>query len=300
MTIERTQAVNFHGEDVQPSPPDLALFHVIPVPYEKSVSYGTGTAAGPQAILDASCQLELFDGKSVPADFGIHTLPMLDCSGSHEDALARIEAAVAACLSLEKIPIVLGGEHTITYGAIRALQQKHLDFGVVQFDAHADLRETYGGSLFSHACVMKRVFDLGIPLLQLGTRSYSLEEHTLRQEQEIAHIDAEDIFRMDVHEFVLPANFPEKVFITFDVDGLDPSIMPATGTPVPGGLNWYQAMWLLEGIVDSRICIGFDVVELAPVPVLPSSSFTAAQLVYTIMGFLSRSQINRKYWGLCT
>jgi agmatinase len=300
MTIERTPAVNFHGEDVLSSPPGKALFHVIPVPYEKSVSYGTGTADGPQAILDASCQLELFDGKSVPADFGIHTLPMLDCSGSHEEALIRVEAAVAACVSLDKVPVVLGGEHTITIGTMRALQHKHPSFGVVQFDAHADLRETYEGSPFSHACVMKRVFDSGIPILQLGTRSFSLEEHNLRQKHSIAHINAENISRMDIGTFVLPVDFPEKVFITFDVDGLDPSIMPATGTPVPGGLSWYQTIWLLEKIIDSRICIGFDVVELAPIPQLHSSSFTAAQLIYTIMGFLSRSQINRKYWRLLT
>jgi agmatinase len=298
MTTEHTPAVSFHGEDVLPSPPDLALFHVIPAPYEKSVSYGTGTADGPQAILDASCQLELFDGKSIPADFGIHTLPMLDCSGSHEEALARVEAAVAACVSLDKIPVVLGGEHTITYGAIRALRQKHSDFGVVQFDAHADLRETYEGSPFSHACVMKRIFDLGIPLLQLGTRSYSFAEHNLRQKHCIEHANAEDIFLMDINEFVLPVGFPEKVYITFDIDGLDPSIMPATGTPVPGGLSWYQAICLLELIIGRHICIGFDVVELAPIPYLHSASFTAAQLVYNIMGYLSRSHINRKYRGL--
>jgi agmatinase len=298
MTAEYIPSVNFHGEDVPPSAPDQALFHVIPVPYEKSVSYGTGTANGPQAILDASCQLELFDGKSVPAELGIHTQPMLDCSGSHEEALARVETVVAACLSYEKIPVVLGGEHTITYGAVQALQQKYPDFGVVQFDAHADLRETYEGSLFSHACVMKRVFDRGIPLFQLGTRSYSLEEHSLRQKHEIAHIDAEDLSRMDICEFVLPVDFPDQVYITFDVDGLDPSIMPATGTPVPGGLTWYQTMGLLQRIIESRICIGFDVVELAPVPLLHSASFTAAQLVYATMGFLSRSHINRRYWGI--
>jgi agmatinase len=293
-----TPSVNFHGEDVPPSAPDRALFHVIPVPYEKSVSYGTGTGGGPQAILDASCQLELFDGKGIPAELGIYTQPMLDCSGSHQEALTRVETAVAACLSHNKIPIILGGEHTITYGAIRALQQKYLDFGVVQFDAHADLRETYEGSPFSHACVMKRIFDLGIPLFQLGTRSYSLEEHTLRQKQKIGHIDAENIFGMNIGEFALPTDFPDQVYITFDVDGLDPSIMPATGTPVPGGLTWYQAMGLLQRIMDSRICVGFDMVELAPVPLLHSASFTAAQLVYTMMGFLGRSPINRTYWGL--
>jgi agmatinase len=296
MTSESLPSVNFHGEDVPPSAPDRALFHVIPVPYEKSVSYGTGTAEGPQAILDASCQLELFDGQGIPAECGIHTQPMLDCRGSHEEALARVETAVTTCLLHEKIPIMLGGEHTITYGAIRALRQKYPDLGVVQFDAHADLRETYEGSSFSHACVMKRVFDMGVPLLQLATRSYSLEEHTLRQGQGIAHIDARDIFLMDIDDFALPADFPEKIYISFDVDGLDPSIMPATGTPVPGGLTWYQAMGLLQRIMDCRICIGFDVVELAPVPLLHSASFTAAQLVYAMMGFLCRSHKNRKYW----
>jgi agmatinase len=298
MTSEYTPSVNFHGEDVSSSAPDLALFHVIPVPYEKSVSYGTGTANGPQAILDASCQLELFDGKGVPAEVGIHTQPMLDCSGSHEEALAGIEKAVTSCLSHGKIPVILGGEHTITFGAVRALRQKYSEFGVVQFDAHADLRETYEGSPFSHACVMKRIFDMGVPLFQVGTRSYSLEEHALRRKHAIAHIDAEDIFRMDIDAFALPANFPEKVYITFDVDGFDPSIMPSTGTPVPGGLTWYQAMGLLGKIMDSRVCIGLDVAELAPVPFLHCASFTAAQLVYTMMGFLGRSQMNRKYHGL--
>jgi agmatinase len=298
MTVESIPSANFHGEDVPPSAPDRALFHVIPVPYEKSVSYGTGTADGPQAILDASCQLELFDGKGIPAELGIYTQPMLDCSGSYQEALARVETAVVASLSHNKIPVMLGGEHTITSGAIRALRQKYPDFGVVQFDAHADLRETYEGSPFSHACVMKRIFDLGIPLFQLGTRSYSLEEHSLRQKHAISHIDAEVIFRMDINQFVLPVDFSEKVFITFDVDGLDPSIMPATGTPVPGGLTWYQAMGLLQRIMDSRICIGFDVVELAPVPLLHGASFAAAQLVYAMMGFLSRSPINRTYWGI--
>jgi agmatinase len=298
MTSKYTPSVNFHGEDVSPSDPEQALFHVIPVPYEKSVSYGTGTANGPQAILDASCQLELFDGKGVPADHGIYTQPMLDCSGSHEEALAGIEKAVTACLAHKKIPVILGGEHTITSGAVRALRQKYSEFGVVQFDAHADLRETYEGSSFSHACVMKRIFDMGVPLFQLGTRSYSLEEHALRRKYAISHIDAEDIFRMDIDGFALPADFPEKVYVSFDVDGLDPSIMPATGTPVPGGLTWYQTMGLLERIMDSRVCIGFDVVELAPVPFLHSASFAAAQLVYAMMGFLGRSQMNRKYHGL--
>ncbi len=293
-----TDLLHFHGDDVSPSSPDEALFHVVPVPYEKTVSYEAGTADGPEAILRASCQLELFDGRNIPADYGIHTAPFVDCDGSAEDVLSRITAAVNNCLSFDGIPVVLGGEHTVTVGVIDALQQKYDNFGVIQFDAHADLRHTYQGSPYSHACVMKRIFDKNIPFYQIGTRSYSHEEHLLRQEHAIPFLDAEEIFKQGVEAFTLPADFPEKVFVTFDIDVLDPALMPATGTPVPGGLTWYQAMWLLEKVMDCRVCIGFDVVEFAPMPHFHGASFTAAQLVYNMMGFLTRSEVNRKYWKL--
>jgi agmatinase len=292
------QILNFHGTDVPPSPPQSALFHVIPVPYEESVSYGTGTAGGPQAILEASAQLELFDGRLIPAAYGIHTIAPVDCSGTPPQVLARIETAVGRCLALGRCPVVLGGEHTVTSGAIAALQKKHERFGVIQFDAHADLRDSYQGSPFSHACVMRRVVEQGIPILQLGTRSYSLEEQRYRREHAISYFDAETIWRRGIDTVTLPADFPDQVYLTFDVDGLDAAVMPATGTPVPGGLSWYQALWLIERIMADRVCLGFDVVEFAPLASLHGAAFTAAQLTYAIMGYLVGSQLNRRYWRL--
>ena len=283
--------LHFHGQDVAPAAPQEALFHVIPAPMEQSVSYGTGAAQGPAAILAASAQLELFDshGGDIPAAAGIYTAPPVDCQGGSQQVLARIEEAVAKTLRLGKIPVLLGGEHTVTLGAIGALHQQGQRFGVIQFDAHADLRDSYEGSPYSHACVMRRIHELGIPIYQLGTRSYSLEEWQYRQQQRIAYRDAEDIWRQgdDLH---LPDDFPEQVYITFDIDGLDGAILPATGTPVPGGLTWYQALSLLEQIFTTRRCLGFDLVELAPIPGLHQADFAAAQLVYQMMGMHGRSK----------
>lgn len=292
-----SKQLSFHGEDVSPALPQDALFHVLPVPYEESVSYGTGTAQGPAAILHASEQLELFTGKNVPAEYGIYTAPMVDCSGGCKSTLVNIEREVAITLAHNKLPVVLGGEHTVTCGVVEALRKSHDSFGVIQFDAHADLRDSYEGSKYSHACVMRRIHEQGIPIYQLGTRSYSLEEQQYRAAHAIAFRDAEDIYRNGVH-LTLPDDFPEKVFITFDIDGLDGALIPATGTPVPGGLSWYQAMWLIEEIMAKRICIGFDVVELAPMAGLHGPDFASAQLVYNMMGYLVASPKNRHYWQL--
>ncbi len=289
----------FHGDDIAPSCPENALFHIIPVPYEQSVSYGGGTAKGPAAILEASTQLEVFDNKSCPADFGLHTAPFVDCSNDHDTNLNNVKNAVAKTLKLNKIPVILGGEHTLTTGAIDALIEKHGDdFGVIQFDAHADLRDSYEGSKYSHACVMKRIFDRNIPFYQIGVRSYSLEEQQLRDKYNLAYLDAEELNKQGVESFKLPEGFPEKIFITFDIDGLDSSIIPATGTPVPGGIGWWDAMWLIERIMNQRTCIGFDVVEFSPIENFHCYNYTAAQLVYNIMGYLTRSEINKDYWNI--
>lgn len=295
---ENDDILNFHGSDVPPSPPENALFHVIPVPYEESVSYGTGTAEGPPAILEASAQLELFDGRLIPANYGIHTTAPIDCAGSPSAVLNRIDQAVDRCLALGKLPVVLGGEHTVTAGVISAMTRRHDRFGVIQFDAHADLRDSYQGSSFSHACVMRRIAEKNIPILQIGTRSYCLEEQEYRRDHTILYYDAEEIWRRGIDAVTVPADFPDMVYISFDVDGLDAAVMPATGTPVPGGLSWYQAMWLIERIMKKRICIGFDVVEFAPLTGMHGAAFTAAQLVYSIMGYLIGSPLNRRYWQL--
>ena len=275
---------NFHGDDVQPSSPDKAFFHIIPVPYEASVSYGHGTALGPQTILEASAQLELFDGRGIPAERGIYTAPAVDCSGTREEVWARIEKAVADALAAGGMPVVLGGEHSLTSAVVKAVAEKYGRIGVVQFDAHADLRDSYEGSIWSHASVMKRIHDMGIPIYQIGTRSYCMEEHTLRAKDSIPYVDAERLAAEGLDAVQLPTDFPEHIFITFDIDALDGAIMPATGTPVPGGLSWYQAQWLVRRICRERKCVGFDVVEYAPIEGFHAFDFAAAQLVYNIMG----------------
>lgn len=295
--MQNENRLHFHGDDVIPATPEDALFHVIPVPMEQSVSYGTGTAGGPAAILRASCQLETLACDVVPADYGIYTQALVDCSGSAETVVERIQQATSNAIKNESLPVLLGGEHTVTCGAIAALRDRHKDCGVIQFDAHADLRDSYEGSKYSHACVMRRIHEQGIPIFQIGTRSYSIEERDYRKEKNISYLDAETIWR-DGHQLTLPEDFPKKVYITFDIDGLDSSVLPATGTPVPGGLSWYQAMWMIEQIMDSRICIGFDVVEFAPVQQLHASDFLAAQLTYNMMAYLTKSMINRNFWSI--
>lgn len=266
-----------------------AFFHVIPVPYEESVSYGGGTAKGPDAILEASDQLELWDGFSIPAAQGIFTHAPVDCSGDAETVLRRITAATRAALGAGGMPVLLGGEHTVTYGALAALRERFGRFGVVQFDAHADLRDSYGGSRWSHASVMRRaVADLGLPLVQYGVRALCTEEAEFRREAGITHWDAAQLARAGLPARPLPDDFPESVYVTFDVDGLDPAIMPATGTPVPGGLAWYDALRLVERSVSGRRVLGFDVVELAPIQGWHAADFTAARLVYDIMGIVQR------------
>jgi agmatinase len=265
--------------------------HVIPAPFEASVSYGGGTARGPAAILAASNQLELWDGQGVPADAGIHTRPAVDCSGPAEAVLTRIEAAVTETLEAGAVPVLLGGEHTVTLGALAALHRAlgpAEPFGVVQFDAHADLRDAYQGSRLSHACVMRRALDLGLPLFQIGVRALCRDEHDLREALAVGRIDGPDLPLAPPRASVLPPDFPARIYVTFDVDGLDPALMPSTGTPVPGGLFWHQAMWLLDDIARGRTLVGCDVTELAPAPGQHGPDFTAARLAYALMGLIAR------------
>lgn len=269
--------------------PERARFHVVPVPYEKTVSYGNGTAKGPAAILAASSQLERFDGESDPGAEGIYTWPAIDCSGAPEDVIDEIAASVRRILRLKKIPVVLGGEHTVTWGVIKGyLDAGEKDFGVVQIDAHADLRDAYEGDKYSHASVMRRVVEAGVPLVQLGCRAYCEEERAARKKHEVLALDAYKLVPKNVSRIRLPRQFPRNVFFTLDVDGIDPSVLPATGTPVPGGLGWYQTLGLFESVARQRRVIGFDVMEFAPIAGFHAFDFAAALLAYKMMGIVQR------------
>lgn len=213
----------------------------------------------------------------------------MDCTGPVAEVLDRITAAVDTALDCGAVPVLLGGEHTVTLGALRALatraKQRGEPLGVVQFDAHADLRQSYEGDPYSHACVMYRAAaDLGLPLVQFAVRDFCREEAATRERLGVTHYDARFLARVGLPEKPFPEGFPHNIYITFDLDGLDSSLMPATGTPSPGGLNWREAQFILERCVAGRRVAGLDVVELAPIPGLHHADFTAAKLTHLLMG----------------
>ncbi len=278
-----------------------AEFHFIPFPLERTVSYGGGTVNGPSAILQASLQLEAWDeeaGALLPGDRGFFTHPPIDCTAANaapgDDAptQAALDAAgklVADLVEAGKLPLLFGGEHTVTGGPIAELVRRGRNFGIVQIDAHADLRDTYEGSPLSHACVMRRAAELGVPLFQIGVRALSQEEAEYRA----AHKD--QVYWIDAHELkerppmlVLPHDFPAEIYITVDVDGLDPAIMPSTGTPVPGGLGWFQALAYLRKVAMERKVIAADIVELAPQPGLHHADFLTAKLAAKLVAMMAR------------
>ena len=280
----------FLGSEIQQPQPEDARFHIVPVPYEESVSYGSGTAMGPSSILKASWQLETWDGYSSPCEEGIYTWPPVSVKGGAAQVVDRIAKATRKILDLGKMPVALGGEHTVTYGVIKGFLDAGVsDFGVVQIDAHADLRDAYEGNPYSHASVMKRIVDENIPLFQLGIRAFCPEEIATREEFGVHHLDADQLVPQRIHSIDLPEDFPRQVFFTVDIDGLDPSVFPSTGTPVPGGLDWYQTLNLFESVARQRKIIGFDLMEHSPISGFHAYDFAASMLVYKLMGIVQRN-----------
>lgn len=263
---------------------------VIPFGLEASVSYGSGTAAGPQAILDASHQLELFDEEfwcESYARYGIAALRPAAIAPVVADALDQIEATVESVLAAGRFPFVLGGEHSLTAGAIRPFARRYPDLVVLQFDAHADLRDGYLGEHYSHAAAMRRVLDhANVSLVSVGIRAISAGEVEFleRNRDRITIHWGKDQARWDVELIVAPlAGRP--VYVTFDIDGLDSAIMPATGTPTPGGLSYLMALDILRRASEVGRIVGCDLVELAPVPGLHACDYTAAHLAYKMMTY---------------
>jgi agmatinase len=294
--------VQFLSSEFPPVPREQAQFHIIPVPWEASVSYGGGTAGGPEAIITASDQLEAWDGQDCPGDRGMCTLPAVDCTGTVEEVFSRISATVEETVRMRMpdggtaIPVMIGGEHSITAaawdGVCRGVETLP---GIVQIDAHADLRDRYEGNPFSHASVIHRIHSSSKPtIFQVGVRALCQEEATYRSRY--AGAKAGSIHWRDAAGYVppgspgleLPVELPDSVYLTVDIDGLDPSVCPATGTPVPGGLSWYQALACIELVCRQRRVIACDIVEHAPIPGWHGPDYTAAELVYRIIGLIGR------------
>jgi agmatinase len=291
MDIEFSGLRNFLGLSEALSSRESSHFHIIQVPYDATSTYGVGSRKGPRAIIDASINLETYDHEldMEPALAGVFTHPEPQVVvGNPAGMLERIEHQVEDVVSAGGFPIVLGGEHTVSLGAIRALA-RHEKFAVVSLDAHADLRDTYQGSPFSHACFLRRAMDYG-DCSAIGVRSISREEAAFAGGAGVPILFAHQMVRGAVADL---SALPEQVYVSIDVDVLDPSVMPSTGTPEPGGLSWYDLITVLESIIAGRRVVGFDVVELAPQPGNHAPDFTAAKLVYRMMGLVLRSSLDQ-------
>jgi agmatinase len=283
---------NFLGLDAEHSAYDRSAAVVLPIPYEGTVSYGQGTREGPRAIIQASQQVELYDRELAdePAlTYGVHTLPYLaPVVSGPADMVAAIAACAEEHLRSGKLLIGLGGEHSVSAGMAQAVRAVYGDFVLVQIDAHSDLRDAYEGSRYSHASVAKRIFDDGATIVQFGIRSVCREEIDLIDaEPERIHV----WFAEDVHAGGHLATLDDllrgkKVFLTIDLDGLDPSLVPATGTPEPGGLSWAQLLEILRAVVRAGQVVAADCVELAPIPGQHASDFLAAKLIYKLIGLV--------------
>ncbi len=262
---------------------------ILPVPYEHTTSYLKGTARGPEAILKASYQIELFDEKLKQEIFriGIHTLPFMNINSHSEKLLKQIEDEVITHLSTNKLIVILGGEHTITIGALRGVKKFFPNIGIVQLDAHADLRVSYQGSPYSHACVMRKVLNYA-PVFQIGIRSLSKEEFLLIHEGKVFTLFAHEISPENLESFL--TKIPEDIYLTIDMDSFDPAVVPGVGNPEPGGLNWEMADQILELISARSRIRAFDIVELRPIAGEVRSEVTAARLLYRLLGYISRNQ----------
>lgn len=286
---------NFLGLTGPESERNNSHYYILPVPYEVTVTYGHGAEYGPIAILAASQEVELFDEELgfEPYKAGIYTAPPAEITHDGPEAQSKIlEMEVSRILEYGHLPCILGGEHSITYGPVMACLQKYPELTVLQIDAHADLRDGYLGEKFSHAAVMRRIRDHTEKTVSVGIRNYSIEEHEYIEETGVRIFTGEYVNENSGWIEDVLEHLSGDIYITFDLDGFDPSLMPATGTPEPGGLQWYPTLKLLQKAIEKCNLVGFDVVELAPIADMHAPDFVAARLVHKIIAYdaLKRGQ----------
>jgi agmatinase len=284
---EHLTAGAFGGTMPSPSDFDRARVIILPVPLDRTTSYVPGTRSGPHEIIDASSHMELWDeetGTDVHG-IGIFTLPEMELPfATMDEVMQEVGRVAGEILSRGKFPFVLGGEHSITAPIVAAAARRHPGLSVLQIDAHADLRDEFMGTPFNHACAMRRVLEHA-PATQVGIRSLSPEEaaaapslptrifYDFNMRQDPAWIDR------------VVESLRDTVYVTIDCDGLDPAIMPAVGTPEPGGLSWYETLALLKRVIQARRVVGCDLVELCPMAGNVAPTFLCAKLVYKILSY---------------
>lgn len=295
----------FFGLEPAQRDPRTSRAAVFGIPFGASVSYGRGAEKGPMAVLEASQQVELFDHELGfnPCDAGIETVDAamlarpLDSHAEVAEAIARI---LPPLLEAGKFPVMLGGDHSVTPPMIAWLRERYPDLGILQIDAHADLRDSYDGDPESHACAIRRALDHRIAhVVSVGIRNLSEPEWEYLQAQANLTVvwggswmKPWDAWCTEVDLAI--AQLPEHVYLTIDVDGLDPAIMPSTGTPEPGGLSWQHACYVLQRLFESRTVVGMDLNELAPIAQLHGPDFLVAKLMYRAIGLKFMGLLSRK------
>lgn len=290
--------MNFGGIDEERySNFDDARVLILPVSYEGTVSYGTGTGAGAMAIVDASRNMELYEEEtdSEVYKIGIHTLPEFTARDTPEEMMADLYGYSQKMLAADKFLCMLGGEHSVSAPIIKAHNETFENLSVLQIDAHADLRDTYDGTTYSHASIMARVVkDMQIPSVQVGIRSISGDEaKSLKEGLPTKIFWARDIVgKTDWIDEAIDS-LTENVYLTIDIDGLDPSIVPTTGTPEPGGLGWYETLTLIRKLAEKKRVVGMDLVEYSYFENYESPAFLCAKLVYKSLAYIFRDDTQK-------
>lgn len=284
---ERVTVGEFGGSTPTTTDFDQARVVILPIPLDRTTSYVPGTRNGPHEILVASSHMELWDEETETDvhSIGIYTLPEMDFPyASMDEVVAEIQRVTAELLNRGKFPFVLGGEHSITGPVVAAVAAKHPQLSVLQIDAHADLRESYMGTPHNHACAMRRVLEHA-RATQVGIRSLSPEEAAAAPALPTKIFYDWNMRKDPAWIARVVDSLSENVYITIDCDGFDPAIMPATGTPEPGGLSWYEGLTLLRRVIEARTVVGCDIVELSPMAGNVAPNFLCAKLIYKILSY---------------
>ncbi len=268
---------------------------ILPVPYDGTTSYKPGARDGPSAIIAASRSMELYDeetGKNF-SDIGICTLDELEVVVDPEKMVNRVYETVSHLVSESKFVVMLGGEHSLSFGAVKAFKEKNKCLSVLHVDAHSDLRFENGGSKFDHGCVARRISEIGVPFVQVGIRSISEEEAEFIRKSGHKVVFAEEIAGSKDDSWMdgVIGKLQDDVYVSIDLDAFDPGIMPAVGTPEPGGMQWYPFLRLMKKLSSKKNIVGFDIMELSPQPGNVAPDFTAAKLTYKLIGYFFHQKI---------
>jgi len=293
---DRLASGEFGGTTPTSTDFERARVVILPVPLDRTTSYVPGTRNGPHEILVASSHMELWDEETETDvhSIGIFTLPEMEFPfATMEEVMQEIRRVAAEIVSRDKFPVVLGGEHSITAPVVAEIASKYAGLSVLQIDAHADLRESFMGTPLNHACAMRRVLEYA-RTTQVGIRSLSPEEAAAAPTLPTEIFYDFNMRQNDDWIERVVDSLSETVYITIDCDGFDPAIMPAVGTPEPGGLTWYETLTLLRRVIESRRVVGCDIVELCPLPGNVAPNFLCAKLIYKILSYRFGGEVKGK------